>query len=280
MNPFFRSLAFVLQITFCISAGAAITDFDQWTLVEDPGHQGFNGSASAESANFTVGNFDIPAGTDIGFQSVNGSSPDNSTSGFYFDPSSDFKLAIDFAWSFSNSPTGLLGLGFGIGEDGDGKNSAGVVIGSNNGNPFPSFGGAARTGDKDDETQFLVPSANSPTQGSMFVEFESATGNISLSASTVQGAASGSEIGTFMGIQKGWAGDKLMTSFFVRSDEQPLLFSNWMGGNANAVFSNFRVLNGSPVAIPEPTGMGFLSALGIFVTATGRRNRKLSRHCR
>ena len=274
MNTFRISLTFVLQIALGLVASAAITNFDQWSLVEDPAHDGFDGSASADSASLTVGNVAIPAGTDIGFQSINGQTPGTSTSGFYFDPSSDFRLAIDYEWSFSNSPTGFLGLGFGIGEDSDGANSAGVAVGSSNGSTLMTFGGAARIGDMD-QTPFVVGVTTSPTQGSMFVEFEAATGNISLSASTVKGATSGLEIGTYAGIQKNWSGDKLMASFFVRSGQLPF-FSNWKGGNANAVFSNFRVLNGNPVAIPEPTGIGFLAALGIIATATRRRNRKSS----
>lgn len=263
----------VITVSTC---QAAITDFDQWTLVEDPGHPGFNASATAVSATLSAGDQSIPGGTDIGFQSVDGLTVGGSSTGFFFDASSDFSLAISYQLSFSGSPNGLLGLGFGIGEDGDGRNSAGVAMVTSSGSPFLTFAGAARVNDVNEAP---LPLAGVPASltGTLFIDFQSASGDVVIGASNTFDAAAADETATFSGIQQRWNGDPLMASFFLRSESQPG-FSAWQGGQADAVFSNFRVLSGSVTAIPEPS-MPFAIAL----TATGlltRRKRSHRRGCR
>lgn len=119
MNVYRIALILALHLASGVIAQADVTDFGTWSLVEDPAHPGFSATAHGTSATLSAADLAIPAGTDIGYQSVNGSTPQTSTSGFYFRPDADFSLAIDYAWTFSNSPSGFLGLGFGIGEDSD-----------------------------------------------------------------------------------------------------------------------------------------------------------------
>ena len=250
----------------CVTANAAITDLSTWTLVEDPPNANF--SAIQTSTNVTLGaGGPVPAGVDIGFQSVDGSTVSNSTVGHFFDPNSDFSIAIDYAWNF-NSAAGFLGLGFGIGEDSAGENSAGVAMLTSNGSPFLTFGGAARVNDAD-QTPITLGITPSTLSGSMFVSYEASSGDIILGASTTPGAAGPTVTGTYSGIQNQWNDEDLLASFFIRSDGPP--GSQWLGGDANAVFSNFRVLSGSPVAIPEPSTFGILSVVCIFATTRRRR---------
>lgn len=60
-----------------------------------------------------------------------------------------------------------------------------------------------------------------------------------------------------------WDGEDLLASFFMRSDN-PSGAPLWTGTSTSAVFSNFRVFEGT--AIPEPTTaalvlMGFLGIM-------------------
>ena len=273
MNAFRFSIVLLLQIMLGGFASAAITDFETWTPVEDPDHAGLSASVDPSSATLSAGNLAVPAGTDIGFQSVNGSTPASSSQGYYFSPLADFSLAIDYSWTFSNNPSGFLGLGFGIGEDSDGMNSAGVAMATSSGTPFLTFGGAGRVNDSDRGFSLGNPLFNTSTlSGTLFVEYEATSGSVIVGAAPVTSAAAPTLSDDFDGIQKEWAGGNLMTSFFIRSDE-PTPGTSWSGGNADAVFSNFRVLSGNPVAIPEPTGLGLLATLGIIATTTRRRNR-------
>ncbi|WP_145384615.1 hypothetical protein [Stieleria neptunia] len=273
MNVFRIALILTLHVAWGVIARADVTDFGTWSLVEDPAHPAFSATVHGGSATLSAGNLGIPAGTDIGFQSVNGSTPQTSTGGFYFRPDADFSLAIDYAWTFSNNPSGSLGLGFGIGEDGDGMNAAGVAMGTNDGAPFLSFGGAARINDVDQTPEplggslFLNPSSSS---GTLFVAYEASSGDVVVGAATAPDAAAPTVSHTYAGIQNQWSGDDLMASFFIRSDAQTPLTA-WSGGNADAVFSNFRVLNGNPVAIPEPSTA--VASLLLVPMLIGRRTR-------
>ena len=251
-------------------ANAAITDFRTWRRVEDPPHPSFDASQQATSATLSAGATAIPGGTDIGFQSVNGGTVAASNAGSYFDPSHDFTIAVDYAMTFT-SANGFLGLGFGIGEDIDGMNSAGVAMLTSNGSPFLSFGGAARINDVT-QSPVAIPLSSSLV-GSLFIDYTAASGDVVVGASTTPGGASPAEIGTFAGIQNQWSGENLLASFFLRSDG-PLPGSGWLGGDANAVFSNFRVLNGSAVAIPEPSS--FMAGLLVVGAVTVRRRRSIN----
>lgn len=277
MNVFRFALTLTMQIVLGAVASAAITDLSTWTMVQDPAHPGLTATATTTSATLSAGNLAIPAGTDIGFQSVDGSTPTSSSHGFYFSPDTDFSLAIDYAWSFSNSPTGFLALGFGIGEDGDGMNSAGVGMATNDGSPFLTFAGAARINDVDQPALALGNPIFNPStlSGTLFVAYNSASGNVVVGASPAPGAVTPTVLDSFDGIQNQWSGGNLMASFFIRSDD-PSPLQAWSGGNADAIFSNFRVLSGSPVAIPEPsTAIGTVVLAGMILLRRPGRQRRL-----
>ena len=271
LNPCAR-IAAVLAVALGVLAHgpvqAAITDLDTWTLVEDPAHPNFDGMATATEIILSATGGPIPAARDIGFQSVDGSTPATSTSGYAFSPLLSFAIAIDFGLSF-NTPSGQLGIGFGIGEDIDGEDSAGVALLINNGTPSIVFGAAARV---NDVTQAgLIPVSGS-LSGSMFVDYDASTGNVRLGASQSMGAAAPAGTATFNGIQNLWPGGDLLVSVFLRSDGT--LASPWQTGEAAATFSNLRVLSGSASPVPAPAPLALLlPALAGLVPFSGRWRR-------
>jgi len=235
---------------------AGIVDFNSWTLVQDPPHANFTSTVdSASQITLRATGGPIPAATDIGYQSVNGSTPAASTAGNAFDPAADFAVAVDYSLSFA-SPVGGLGIGFGIGEDIDGANSAGVALLTSSGSPI-AFGGAARVNDVNQSPQLIsVPATNTAR---LIASYQSATGNVTLGVST-NGDDTPEGTTTFNGIQNSWDGGLLLASFFLRSDNT--LGSGWTAGTASAVFSNFHVISGTPVAVPEPATL-MLAAAGL-----------------
>ncbi|MEO1527402.1 MAG: hypothetical protein AAFX06_18385 [Planctomycetota bacterium] len=257
---------FVLPWIVCSVANAAITDLSTWTLVEDPPNANFSAAQTAVNATLSAAG-PVPAGVDIGFQSVSGDTVSNSTAGHYFDTNSDFSIAIDYDWTF-NSASGFLGLGFGIGEDSDGMNSAGVAMATSNGSPFLTFGGAARVNDAD-QAPLVLGATTSSLSGSLFVSYEAASGDILLGAATSTGAAAPTVTGTYSGIQNQWNDEALLASFFIRSDGPA--GGQWLGGDADAVFSNFRILSGSAVAVPEPSAVGVIALFGTTLAMRRRR---------
>ncbi|MEM0924844.1 MAG: hypothetical protein AAGJ83_02285 [Planctomycetota bacterium] len=250
------------------AVGAEIVDFESWSLIEDPADPNFSGFASSAEATLSALGGPINEATDIGFASINGSSVATSTLGSYFDPSRSFQIAIDYDLNFGVSPNGFLALGFGIGEDVAGRNSAGITFVTQNGVPLLRYGGAGRVNDSD---VAAVPIGSTPTlEGSLFVEYDASNGDITLGAGAV-GANVASASGTLDNFQNGWNDEGLVASFFIRSDGF-LNGQRWNGGTADAVFSNFRVLSGSATAIPEPCSCFVLCGLtGIFLTRRGRR---------
>ena len=113
---------------------------------------------------------------------------------------------------------------------------------------------------------------SSPTlAGSLFVEYDAASGDVNVGAATTQGAAMPTVSGTFNGIQNQWNGGDLLTSFFIRSDG-----AGWQSGTAEAVFSNFRVIEGSATSVPEPSALSSFAVCGAFIVQSicrGRRKR-------
>jgi len=247
------------------AARAGLTDFQTWTQVQDPAHASFTGLATATQVTLSADGGPVPGGTDIGYQSVDGKTPGVSSLGYAFSPGADFALAIDFAITFGNNPLGYLGLGFGIGEDIDGKNSAGAAVLFNGGNPALFFGAAARV---DDNSQALPILVTASAVGSMFVSYQATSGNVTLGASRTQGASGPMGTATFTGIQNEWDDGDLLVSFFLRSDGS--LGTAWQSGTADAVFSNLRVLSGTPLAVPAPPPLALL-ALGLAALAVRRR---------
>ena len=229
------------------STGLAATpgDFTTWTQVQDPANALMTGSTIATQAMLQAGNGAVPAGTDIGYQTVNGTGVADATQGFYFAKLQSVSLAVDFAVSGSNQQ-GTLGIGFGIGEDSGGMNSAGVAMLIQNGSPL-AYGAAARVNDVNQAANVLGLGSSS---GTLFVSYDASTGNVTVGESTTTGASSPAASSTYSGIEQQWAGDDLLASFFLRSDGT--LSTPWQGGAETATFSNFRVLSGSATAVPEP----------------------------
>lgn len=262
-----KCLIALMVIAVAQRADAAITDFTTWTQVQDPAHVNFTGSANATQATLVAANGAVPAATDIGYQTVNGATPATSTAGYAFNPASDFTVAIDYNMSFANTPTGTLAIGFGIGEDRDGTNSAGAVMITNNGSPFLFFGASARIDDVTQSPQAILLGAS--LSGSLFATYVASSGNVILGASTTTGAGSPAATTTFTGIQNSWDGGLLLASFFLRSDGS--LGSPWQSGNGQAVFSNFRIIAGESVGVPEPCAMSLLPLIGLILS----RRRKI-----
>lgn len=246
-------------------AWAGISDLSGWTLVEDPPNALFSGTASAGSILLSALGGPIPAATDIGFQSVDGETPAASTTGHAFSPLMDFRIAIDFAISTVN-PVGQLGIGFGIGEDGDGKNSAGAALLVNNGTPSILFGAAARVNDVNQTPAPIF--VFGALAGSLFVDFDALSGNITLGASQTPGAATPSGSATFTGLQKDWSGGDLLASVFLRSDSTGA--SAWQSGTAAVAFSNFRVLEGTASPVPAPATLALLALGALALRAAAR----------
>jgi hypothetical protein len=248
-------------------AQAGMDDLSQWTLVQDPEHELFTTEdPTAAQAKLFAGNGSIPSGTDIGYQSIEGQTAATSTSGFAFDPAFSFSVAIDFSVTFT-SPSGQLGIGFGIGEDRDGQDSAGAALLLNNGTPSLSFGAAARINDVSQSPQVIHVFGSST--GSLFATYDAATGNVILGAGAT-GATNPAGTTTFGGIQNQWDDEQLLVSFFLRSDNS-LGNSAWQSGTAQATFSNFRVRSGTPLAIPEPATAA--TAAPVFLALLQRRRR-------
>ena len=251
----------VVAVGLCAHfATADIGDFTNWTQVQDPPNANFTGSTTMIDASLFAGDGAVPNATDIGYQSVNGVTPATSTAGYMFDYTQSFSLAIDYDLSFTNNPSGVLSLGFGIGEDGLGMNSAGIVMATQNGSPLGPFAGAARANDNDAGS--FVTALPSTLSGSLFVSYDAVTGTITAGASQTPGAAAPAATGNFDMLQDQWNDENLLASFFIRSG--PLV--PWSGGNGEAVFSNFRVLEGEAIRIPAP------SAVAVFgLLCAGRR---------
>jgi hypothetical protein len=125
---------------------AGLTDLSAWTLVEDPQNGHFTASVTATKVLLSANGGPVPSGTDIGYQSFDEDTPGASAQGYAFSPLFDSSLAIDFSILFRSGSSGMLGIGFGIGEHGNGMNSARVAMLTGHGIPL-TFGDAARVSD-------------------------------------------------------------------------------------------------------------------------------------
>lgn len=254
-----RSGLFVLVMALlCGAASAAsISDLTTWTLVQDPAHPGMTASPVSSLGAALNANGPVPSGTDIGYASVNGANVAGSSAGYYFEPAEDFEIAVEFDFSGELS-RGTGGLGIGIGEDVDGTDSAGVGLVFINGDAA-SFATAGRV---DDVNQPSEAFGGAFTNGRFFLRYESATGNVSVGVTRLGSFPSPDVFRTLTGIQKQWDDEPLLVSFFLRSQTLGPI-RGLSSGQVNAIFSNFRVLNGTPLTIPEPTTT-VLATLALF----------------
>ena len=270
----------IFAATVCVSIDAAtfgstlgISDFNNWTKVRDPIHPGMGAQLDNATQARLSATGAIPAGTDVGYQSV--SSIDVETSkvtlprkGYYFSASESFLIAIDFDVTTMDS-VGLAAIGMGVGEDGDGMNSAGPALAITNGVPT-AFSGGARINDVTQPPALFGPAA--ALSGRLFVEYDSSTGDIFFGVNLVPGSAAPSHTGSFPGLQNQWADKDLLVSFFLRSDE--FIIPALSAGIVEAVFSNFEVLEGQAIqVIPEPASAGLTIACLAIVCGVGRRRK-------
>jgi hypothetical protein len=263
-----RHLFLLVACLFFAPHGAgAITDLSGWTLLQDPPNALMTGTSTSGSATLVAGSGSIPAGTDIGFASVDANTPAVSGAGHYFSAGTSFSLSINYDLSFV-AGSGLVAIGFGIGEDAAGVDSAGATLFANNG--AASFvAGTARSGDVNLAPNFFALSPS--LVGTMFVAFNHGTGDVTVGAASGANAAVAESSHTFTADVLAWDGTDLLVSFFLRSDAVPPLFgSAWNGQNATAVFSGLSVLSGAPLPVPEP-GVAWLGAIGWGLLAARRR---------
>lgn len=248
----FKSLFIVLPITMIASnAFGTVSDLTAWDLVEDPGHPNLSASRSASSAVLTADGA-VPNAFDIGYASVNGLEVGNATQGYYFSPNEDFEIRIDFDVSAVSS-VGGGGFGFGVGEDRNGENSVGVAGAVANGS-IVDFFTAGRTGNVP-----ILPadySLSGVDQGRMAVQYFSSTGNFWLKVTDLTGGGAVTITRQLAGIQNNWDDKPLLASFFLRSDDT--LGAPLASGQLTATFSNFTVVSGTPITVPEPTAVGLL----------------------
>lgn len=263
-HPALRAALFVLLALAATRPFAAtVTDFDTWTPVADPPHAGMSGTVDGPGQVTLVASGAVPAGTDVGFQSVNGADVAGSTAGHYFSAATSFEAAVDFGFTAAGS-VGLGAIGFGLGEDGAGTDSAGVALSILNGAAF-AFGGGARVGDVTQAPVALGLGASS--SGRFFVGYDAPSGDVTFGVSATPGAGAPDATGVFTGIGNLWDGEDLLLSLFLRSDVLAL-----SAGTVTAVFGDLEVLAGAPVtAVPLPPAAGLLAAGWLLVAGAGRR---------
>ncbi|MCB1761431.1 MAG: hypothetical protein KDI68_16800 [Gammaproteobacteria bacterium] len=261
------ALLLLLATSAPVSA-ASIEDFATWTQVEDPPHAGMSATRLGPGGVLLNASGAIPAGTDIGYQSIGAADVSSSTTGNYFSVDDDFHIAVDYSLTASGV-SGFTAIGFGIGEDGAGRNSAGALLAISNGVPI-GVSGAARV---DDATLAPLPVSFTATpSGRLFLSYESLSGDITVGVSSTQGSLSPSQSATFGALQKDWNNAGLLVSLFLRSDD-PSIFLPMSAGTLDAQFSSFQVLSGGSVAVvPLPGALWlFLGALGAAHFFTGRK---------
>jgi len=273
------TLVLVLTSAAGFASAAGITDLTEWTRVEDPPHPNIFSGAPSESSVTITANGAVPSGTDLGWASVNGADVATSTAGYYFDPSSDFSIAIDYNLTLT-ALEGGGGIGLGIGEDVGGSDSAGIGLGFANlgiGGDILLFGTAGRVDDVDLSPSILNTAGT--LQGRFFVEYFAAAGDVTVGVSPTPGAASPTETRVLAAIQNQWDDEPLLVSFFLRSQTAsltspvPVTVPAMTSGTAGVTFRNFTVLSGSPIAaVPEPTttGLAVLGALGALAVPPKR----------
>ncbi|MEM6553129.1 MAG: PEP-CTERM sorting domain-containing protein [Planctomycetota bacterium] len=281
-----HSLAAALALVAGPFASAQITDLTQWTVIEDPPDPNLTATTTPTTATLQA-TAPVPNAADIGYATVNANTVAESTEGFAFESSSSFSLAIDFALDWAGADGGIA-VGFGIGEDAAGVNSAGAVFAAGTAGNFGfSTAGAAATNNDTPvgltDFGFVVSSSNNGSaDGRLFVAYNASNRDITVGFSDAPGADTPDSTSLILGSTLDQSsGDDLLASFFIRSQSFTqqipggfgpidLTIDPWTAGNATATFSNFEILAGSANAIPEPTtaiGLG----LGMLCLISRRR---------
>ncbi|MEO1497235.1 MAG: hypothetical protein AAFV43_08810 [Planctomycetota bacterium] len=262
-----RSTLAALVIAAASGASASsITDLNTWTQIVDPFDPNLSGVINNATQATLSSTGAVPSGTDIGYASVNGPDVAGSTAGFYFDPTSSFSVAIDYDISGMAS-LGAGGIGLGVGEDTAGADSAGVGVGFANGALFAASG-AGRIDNAD--VVINPPVINFVgSSGRLFVDYNA--GAITGGHSATPGAAApSSSYPVPIDPSADWDGENLFVSFFLRSQAvNP--FPGFASGTVDAVFSNFEVLSGTPIAVPEPSSACLVLALACVGGLSRRR---------
>ncbi|MCP5416155.1 MAG: VPLPA-CTERM sorting domain-containing protein [Chromatiaceae bacterium] len=269
-----QAFAALLCLTGIAPATATtISDFNNWNQFQHPAHVGMTGVVDSASQITLTASGPVPAGTDIGYHSVDGITTANSTSGFYFSATQDFSIAVDFSVA-SASSIGLAAIGFGVGEDDQGSNVAGAVLGILNGT-VRGFSAGART---NGVTNIALPPIFTPSlsSGRLFVSYESITGDIIAGLSGVVGSAAPTATVTLSGQQNSWNDQDLLVSLFLRSDGiifPPFNVPPLQAGTLTTVLSDFEVLAGTPVsAVPLPAAAWLFGAALIGFAILTRRS--------
>lgn len=278
--PAARLLTAITAVAACAiaaSASAQITDLTTWQFYydNDPGpgplQDATTGSAAPNLAQLNfLNDVDVPAGYDIGFSSINANTVADATSGYYFSAAQNFTIRMHFTLALTD-PNGFVAIGMGIGEDRKGVNSAGIGFGVGTGLfNAASYGAAATNNDSPITSTFsLVEAADNNYAGSLTVSYDAISGDVTVGAA--QGLGSPDPLApaqsfTFDGTTDlgAWAGDDLLVSFFLRSDD-PSIYSNWTGTAAQAEFFDFTIVEGTPIQVPEPSSLALLGIAGLGI---------------
>lgn len=275
-------LTAVVACAITASASAQITDFTTWDFHADPPStptvDQINNATGTKSVDKAELNFlddvDYPAAYDISYNSINANTVGEATSGYYFDASQSFTIRMHFSLALTD-PNGFVGIGMGIGEDRQGVNAAGIAFGVGTGLiNIPSYAAAATNNDASNTSVLgLTEIADNDYSGSLTVSYDAATGDVTVGAAQFLGAPdplAPTETFTFDGTTDlgAWAGDDLLVSFFLRSDN-PAIYTNWTGQSAEADFFDFTIVQGNATLVPEPSSLALLG-LGLGLIARRR----------
>lgn len=240
------TLACLTTVACPAASAASINDLTQWTLVEDPPHPSVFTVSNTPSSTRLRAAGAVPSGVDIGFASVNGSTVAGSTDGYYFDPTKDFSIRLSTDLLLTNSVGGGA-IGFGIGEDIQGRNSAGVIVTFLNGE-IVALAAVSRVNDVDQPTRIIELTTRESNR--LIVQYDSDTKQITLGATRGTVDDLGATIVETLDVASGWSGTPLLASFFLRSQSLGPVAS--LSGQSDAIFSSLQVTSGIAQSVPEP----------------------------
>ncbi|MEM6334068.1 MAG: PEP-CTERM sorting domain-containing protein [Planctomycetota bacterium] len=255
-----RTLAALSFAALAIApASAQITDFNAWTLIQDPPDPDLAATIATDGSKATLtATAPVARTTSIGLASINGQDVASSTQGFFFDPANSFKIAVDFdaRTNAQNPPDTVFLFGFGVGEATDRDNSVTTVFTWERADFFPTFFSVVDLAMVDGRSQWGSFLSASPGQGSLFVQYDAESGDVFTGFASDVNATNPEIESAFPAIQNDWDEKRLIVSIYLHGGTG----DNTTGGGIEATFSNFRVLDGTPIAIPEPASLTLLAA--------------------